>query len=52
MLVCYYGIWLLISLVVKMHFVLQNRLKDEGDGFRIAMGAFDQTRPPVSYTFI
>lgn len=25
-----------------------NRLMDEGDGFKIAMGAFDQTRPPVA----
>jgi len=27
---------------------VQNLLKDEGAGFKIAMGAFDQTRPPVS----
>jgi acyl-CoA dehydrogenase len=26
----------------------ENRLGDEGYGFKIAMGAFDHTRPPVS----
>jgi len=26
----------------------QNLLMEEGAGFKIAMGAFDQTRPPVS----
>lgn len=26
----------------------ENVLLKEGDGFKIAMGAFDRTRPPVS----
>ena len=28
-------------------FTLQNLLTKEGTGFKIAMGAFDKTRPPV-----
>lgn len=35
-------VWLLTSL---MYF--QNVLGSEGMGFKIAMGAFDKTRPPV-----
>lgn len=34
-----------ISLFVIVHF--QNVLTQEGAGFKIAMGAFDKTRPPV-----
>jgi hypothetical protein len=34
--------------VTNFYFFLQNVLGKEGIGFKIAMGAFDKTRPPVS----